>query len=110
MTSPQEPSTRRLQAPRSVPRLIVCDVSAVTDPDMVTIDTLARLQLTARRSGTSIALTGVSEELKELLEFAGLGSIFPRCPPSAVEPIRQPEQGEEAGGIQKEADPADPSL
>ena len=102
MTSPQEPRIRR-------PSLIICDVSAVADPDMATVDTLARLQLTARRSGTTVALTGLSKEFKELLELAGLASVFARCT-SAVEPTRQPEEGEEPRGIQEEADPGDPSL
>jgi len=35
---------------------LVCDVRALTDPDAVALDTVARLRLTARRSGRRLVL------------------------------------------------------
>ena len=54
-------------------RLVVCDVAALTNPDCVAVDALARLQLTVRRLGCRLRLRGVSPELRALLCFVGLG-------------------------------------
>ena len=35
---------------------VVCDVGALAEPDAITIDALARLQLTARRVGCTVEL------------------------------------------------------
>ena len=53
-----------------------CDVSGV-DPDAVTIDALARLQLAARRHGCRVRLRHASPELLELLAFMGLSDVLP---------------------------------
>jgi ABC-type transporter Mla MlaB component len=53
-----------------------CDVQAV-DPDAVTVEALARLQLAARRYGCRVRLRGVSDGLRELLEFMGLDHVLP---------------------------------
>ena len=53
--------------------LVVCDVAALTDPDCVAVDALARLQLTVRRLRCRLRLRGVSPELRALLCFVGLG-------------------------------------
>lgn len=52
--------------------VVVCDVGAVTDPDTVTIDALARLALTVRRLGRSVRLRNACERLRDLLTFVGL--------------------------------------
>ena len=62
-----------MTAPR--PSTIVCDVGALV-PDVLTVDTLARLQLTARRAGHEIRLRHASGELRELLAFAGLRDVL----------------------------------
>ena len=54
---------------------IVCDVSAFP-PDAAAIDTLARLQLTARRLGLELRLRHASNELQDLLAFAGLRDVL----------------------------------
>jgi hypothetical protein len=54
---------------------IVCDVRAVP-PDAAAIDTLARLQLTARRVGLELRLRHASTELQDLLAFAGLRDVL----------------------------------
>jgi hypothetical protein len=81
-----------------------CDCVAVTDPDMRTIDALARLQLTAARRGSRLVLRGAPASLLELVALAGLTRILR----SGVQVVRQPEQREEAGGVQEEGDAADP--
>ncbi|MDX6471547.1 MAG: hypothetical protein QOK22_363 [Gaiellaceae bacterium] len=50
---------------------VVCDVSLVR-ADAVTIEALCRLFLTAKRCGRRPRLRGVSAELAELIELAGL--------------------------------------
>ena len=54
----------------------VCDVHEV-ECDAVTIDALARLQVAARRSGCRVQLRGACPELVRLVEFMGLGDVFP---------------------------------
>jgi ABC-type transporter Mla MlaB component len=54
----------------------LCDVSGV-DPDGVTVDALARLQLAARRNGCQVRLRHASSELVELLAFMGLRDVLP---------------------------------
>jgi anti-anti-sigma regulatory factor len=58
------------------PRTIVCDVGEVVEPDLATIDTLARLQLTARREGCEIRLRDASKELWDLLVLVGLDDVL----------------------------------
>jgi len=53
----------------------LCDVSKV-DPDAVSVDALARLQLAARRRGCQARLRGASIELLELLAFMGLRDVL----------------------------------
>jgi ABC-type transporter Mla MlaB component len=54
----------------------LCDVSGV-DPDAVTVDALARLQLAAGRHGCQVRLRHASSELLELLAFMGLADVLP---------------------------------
>ena len=54
----------------------LCDVGSV-DPDAVTVDALARLQLGARRFRCQVRLRHASSELLELLEFMGLSDVLP---------------------------------
>ena len=52
--------------------LVICDVGALVHPDAVTVDALARLQLTTRRHGCRMRLRQPSPELLELIAFVGL--------------------------------------
>jgi len=52
------------------------DVSALVELDERALETLARLQLRARRSGTSIVLRGAYEELVDLLTLVGLSDVL----------------------------------
>jgi ABC-type transporter Mla MlaB component len=60
---------------RSDARVALCDVSGV-DPDAVTVDALARLQVAARRRGCRVHLQNASDELVELVEFMGLDDVL----------------------------------
>jgi ABC-type transporter Mla MlaB component len=54
----------------------LCDVRGV-EPDAVTVDALARLQLAARRHGCQVRLRHASRELLELVAFMGLRDVLP---------------------------------
>jgi ABC-type transporter Mla MlaB component len=56
--------------------IALCDVRGV-EPDAVTADALARLQLAARRRGCQARLRGASSDLLELLAFMGLRDVLP---------------------------------
>lgn len=53
----------------------VIDVAALADPDVGTVDALARVLLTARRLGRDVRLRHVSRRLCELLAFVGLDEL-----------------------------------
>jgi ABC-type transporter Mla MlaB component len=57
-------------------RVVLCDVRGI-DPDAVTVDALARLQLAARRHGCQVKLRHASTELRELVAFMGLRDVLP---------------------------------
>ncbi len=82
-------------------------MGGVTDPDLATVDALARLQLAARRLGRSIRLRHASRELRELLSLAGLSDVLPCGAELLVETERQAEEREEARGVQEERDATD---
>jgi hypothetical protein len=54
----------------------LCDVRGV-EPDAVTVDALARLQLAARRLGCRVRLRNASPELRDLVLFMGLRDVLP---------------------------------
>lgn len=56
--------------------VVVCDVHGV-EPDAVTVDALARLQLAARRHACQVRLRHASCELLELVAFMGLTDVLP---------------------------------
>lgn len=92
---------------RSEADLVVCDVGALADPDAASLDALCRLQLIARRLGRRAQALDTRGELQDLLVFTGLSGAVP-CDDLDLEPIGQPEQREQAGGVQEERDAADP--
>ena len=57
-------------------RVVVCDVRRIVAPDAVTIEALARLQLTARRFGRYLTICGASQELLDLMTFIGLAGVL----------------------------------
>lgn len=68
--------------------LLVCDVNALTRPDVGTVDALARLTLVARQLGGQVLLLDAPHELRELLDLAGLADVVPCADLSGGEPER----------------------
>ncbi len=78
--------------------------AGVLAPDATTLDVLARVQLTARRIGLEARLRGASDELLDLIGFAGLTDAL------RVELEREPEEREERLGLEEERELDDPSV
>jgi ABC-type transporter Mla MlaB component len=87
--------------------VVICDVEALSEPDAVTIDALARLQLTARRLGCRVRLRHAYGELIDLLVLTGLAEVVP-CEELPLESSGQAEEREPPGRVEEEADPRDP--
>ena len=85
---------RRLLATGKVD-LITYDVAAVVEPDVLAIEALARLQLTARRMAGSIRVRHASSELRDLLDMVGLRCVVPLCDGSPLGSCGQVEEGEQ---------------
>ena len=88
--------------------VVLCDVGVIAEPDLATVDGLARLALDARRAGCRIRLRHACPELRNLLALAGLAEILPCVPESVVEVSGQSEEREEVRRIEEERDTADP--
>src|SRR5688572_23854562 len=88
-------------------QLVVCDVRALRQPDLGTVDALARVQLAAQRLGCRVRLDGATKSLRELLALVGLREVVPCGAGSDLEARRQPKRREEARGVQEEGDPTD---
>jgi hypothetical protein len=80
--------------------VVVCDVGGLK-ADIVTVDALARLQLTARRLGRRIELRGGTPELARLLAFVGLADVL------GLGLGRQPEEGEQPRRVEERVDRGD---
>ena len=89
------------------PDLVLCDVRGVVDPDVVAVEALARVQLTARRLGHRIRLRHASRELQALLVLTGLCDVVPLYEELSLEQKGESEEGEQALGVEEEADPGD---
>ena len=62
--------------------VLCCDVAGV-EPDAVTVDALARLQLAAQRRGCRVVLRNASAELIDLVALMGLTAVLPERGPAA---------------------------
>ena len=71
-------------------------------PDLALVESLARVQLRARRRGERVRLRNVSDDLRGLLELVGLTDVL------AVETERDPELREEVR-VDEVVQPGDPS-
>ena len=80
-----------------------CDVRALR-ADVVAVDALARLQLTARQAGFELRLVHASPELTCLIELTGLAAVL------RVEPGWQPEEREQSLCVEEEAQLDDPAA
>ena len=70
--------------------------------DLATVDSLARLQLAARRSGVVLRVRRVPRELEELITFLGLAEAL------GLEPRGQAEEREQRLGVEEEGELDDP--
>ena len=57
------------------PDVAYCSVAGI-EPDAVTVDALARLQVAAQRHGCRVRLRGASAELRGLVAFMGLDDVL----------------------------------
>ncbi len=57
--------------------VVVCDVTAVSRPDVVTVEALARLRLVARRHSWRLEVGGAGPELVGLVRLLGLSDALP---------------------------------
>ena len=103
--------------------VVMCDVAGVDRPDVVTVEALARLRLTARRHGSRLVVTGAGEDLLLLFGLLGLTELLVPAGPGAAEPVsggsgqvgrrqvgRQAEEREQAAGVQEVVDGRDPPV
>lgn len=79
---------------------VFCDVRAVIRPDVVTVEALARLRLTARRHRCAFVVDGARPRLRTLVDLLGLTG--------SLQLGGQAEQREQAGGVEKVVDARDP--
>nr|WP_221380080.1 STAS domain-containing protein [Actinoplanes polyasparticus] len=111
---------------RPAPGQVVCDVSEA-QPDVVTIEALARLRMTAGRYGWRFNTRGATSELLMVFSLMGLGGLFfsgryargypPPAPGrtgvaggSGGEAFGQVEEREQALGVEEVVDPGDPAV
>lgn len=91
--------------------LVVCEVSAL-EADLVAVEMLARLRLTARRLGCGLRLRGSSRALEQIVAFCGLCEILPV--EGELRGIRwhgrQPEEREPASGVEERVEARDPPV
>lgn len=79
-----------------------CDVAHVRCADFATLDALARAALNAHRFGARLRVVNGTPELEELIVLAGLDEVL------LGRRRREPEQREEAFGVEERREPGDP--
>jgi hypothetical protein len=82
--------------------VVVCDVAAVSRADLVTVEALARLRLTARRLGWTLVVRGAGPRLSQLLAWIALADALPQVD-GEVEVREQPV------GVEERVDRGDPA-
>jgi ABC-type transporter Mla MlaB component len=96
----------RVSVGRRGAALVICDLGALTDADLGTLEALARLRLTSQRLGCQMGVRNAPARLRDLILLAGLGRVVRL----SVELGRQAEEWEEALRVEEERDPADPTT
>jgi hypothetical protein len=90
-------------------RSVICECARIQDPELATIDQLARLALAARRGGGRLHLRNANAAMMMLIDLAGLAEVLEALP-LCVEVEGQPEEGEQPGGVEEEGELTDPPL
>jgi hypothetical protein len=75
---------------------------AQLDSSVAAVDHIARLRVCMGRGGYRLCLANVSDELRRVIQLAGLAECL------GVEVQGQPEEREELRGVEEESDLADP--
>ncbi|WP_406091690.1 STAS domain-containing protein [Kitasatospora purpeofusca] len=102
---------------------LICDLGALTAPDLAVVDALARLRRAAARHGVRLVLRNAGGPLRELLAFSGLAAVLLVEPDEeedsgdgrgggllpGLQSGRQTEQREEHLGVEEVGDPGDPA-
>ncbi|MFB7375966.1 STAS domain-containing protein [Kitasatospora purpeofusca] len=99
---------------------LICDLGALTAPDLAVVDALARLRRAAARHGVRLVLRNADGPLRELLAFSGLAAVLLVEPDEqqdggrggllpGLQAGRQAEQREEDLGVEEVGDPGDPA-
>jgi len=83
--------------------VLIVDCSCLREPDLATIDLLARLHIASRRQGVDMRLQHASTALCVLIDFAGLGGLL------GLEPLGESEEREELRGVEEEGELRDPA-
>ena len=132
----QPPAIRDLCARADVeidhaPGALVFDARRVDEPDLSTVEAVARLALTARRRRREVRIERLPRGLVDLLDLCGLADLIAREQArdrnrikrsataadrardgpggrTSVEAVGQSEQREEPLRVQEEGDPGDP--
>lgn len=84
--------------------VVVCDVAGLGPPGLDAVELLARLQLTARRSGGAIRLRDPTPALLALLNLVGLSFAI------EGETEGEPEEREPALCVEEAVEPGDPAV
>ncbi|MBL7258236.1 STAS domain-containing protein [Paractinoplanes lichenicola] len=87
---------------RAGPGDVECDVSAAR-ADLVTVEALARLRLTAGRYGRRFVVTGARPDLRILFSMIGLGGLA-----SGGQTFGEAEEREQTLGVEEVVDAGDP--
>jgi anti-anti-sigma regulatory factor len=97
----------------SDPDVVVCDVRDL-EPDLVAVEALARLRLTARRLGCGLRLRGPARALEQMLAFCGLCDVLPLGGELDGCGIRwhggQPEEREQPRRVEERVEARDPPV
>ncbi|GAB3796050.1 STAS domain-containing protein [Micromonospora zhanjiangensis] len=105
--------------------VVLCDTSAVIRADVVTVEALARLRLTAGRHGWRLVVGGADPTLLQIVALLGLTDLLGpaddllspadlRTEPGreagpSAEPGREAEQREQPGRVEEVVDRRDPA-
>jgi hypothetical protein len=83
---------------------VTVSCARIKEPDLGSLDQLARIQLGVRRGGRELCLADASYELMALIDFAGLDEVL------RVEVQRQAKERKELRGVEEEGELPDPPV